>query len=152
MFIVLIAIQVVLMVYAGQDPINSDIWEFVTNLQNWGSLKFILSLVGIAAGIGIIGIAAASTFGFKTDFLIFAPAVAGFITMGLVLTNLGRAIADEIRERFFSCLSYAGDAGVYASCITNQNTIVTIAWAISVGPLALYYVWTIVEWWRGRDF
>lgn len=150
MFLVLIAIQVVLVVYAGQTPEDSDIWKFVTNMQSWGTLTFILALVGIAGGIGLVGIAAATTFGFKTDFLIFAPAIAGFITMGVVLTNLGRVIGDEIRNRFFSCVGLAGTE--LATCTISQNTMVTLAWAVSVGPLALYYVWTIVEWWRGKDY
>ena len=29
---------------------------------------------------------------------------------------------------------------------------VTFLLAITLGPIALFYVWTIIEWWRGKDF
>lgn len=139
MFLVLIAIQGVLLLYQDQDTEQTQIWKFISNPTYWGSQKFILTLIGIAGGIGLVGIAA-STFGFKTDFLIFAPAVAGFITMGIVFTNLARAISGDLSARICP--------GVDAALCAPSNYLITIF----LGPVALYYVWTIVEWWRGKDY
>jgi hypothetical protein len=122
---------------------SNSLWNFVTNLDNWNSLAFILGLVGIAAGIGLIGVTAASIFGFKTDFLIFAGAIGGFISLGgLVFINLGNMIKNELISKIFTDCT----PGVL-SC-----TPVVYILAVTLGPFALYYVWTVIEYWRGKDF
>ena len=160
MFFILIAIQACLLVYGGHcnnltpgldgifgtdDDICSDagtnIWEFIMNIDNWNSLTFILTLVGIAAGIGLVGVAAGAVFGFKTDFLLLAGAIGGIISMGVIFVNLANTIRDELIARIFTGCTLTG------SC-SPANFIV----AIIVGPFALYYVWTVIEWWRGKDF
>lgn len=160
MFFVLIAIQGVLLLYGSQTDTGTDIWTFVTNMDRWGSLPFVLALIGIAGGIGLVGIAAASTFGFKTDFLIFAPAVAGFISLGVVLTNLAMFLKNQLTSMFFHCdPAMTGTMLVnnvltnkLTYCLSSQTTIVNFIVAMTIGPLALYYVWTIIEWWRGKDY
>jgi len=160
MFFVLIAIQAVLLMYGSSTVVETDIWTFITNMDRWSSLTFILSLIGIAGGIGLVGVAAASTFGFKTDFLIFAPAIAGFISLGVVLTNLARFMKSQLTSLFFHCApGLTGTTLVdgvaianAAYCETSQINIVTLIIALTIGPLAFYYVWTIVEWWRGKDY
>lgn len=151
MFFVLIAIQACLILYGGQTEQGTDIWNFITNMERWGSLPFVLALIGIAAGIGLVGIAAASTFGFKTDFLIFAPAVAGFVSLGVVFTNLAAFLKNQLTGLLFHC-DPSLPAATLASCLSSQTTIVTFIIAITIGPMALYYVWTIIEWWRGKDY
>lgn len=143
MFLILIAIQACLIVYTDQTPINTDIWSFVTDMTRWGTLNFVLAIVGIAAGIGLVGVIAASTFGFKTDFLIFAPAIAGFISMGVIFTNLARVFQDELISRIFTTCDLASPL-----LCAPVNLII----AITLGPIALYYVWTVIEWWRGKDY
>ena len=143
MFLVLIAIQAALVLYADQSPENTQIWSFIMNMDEWGTLQFILTLLAIAGGIGLVGIIASTVFGFKTDFLIFAPAIGGLILMGVVLTNLGRAIKDDLI------------ANIFTSCdiTTGLNCEpVTLIVGLTVGPLALFYVWTIIDFWRGKDF
>jgi len=160
MFFVLIAIQAVLLMYGSSTVAETDIWTFITNMERWGSLTFILAVIGIAGGIGLTGIAAASTFGFKTDFLIFAPAVAGFISLGVVLTDLARFMNSQMTSYFFHCdPSLTGTTLVdgvatanLAYCLTSQTAIVNFIIALTIGPLAFYYMWTIVEWWRGKDY
>jgi hypothetical protein len=164
MFFVLIAIQAVMIIYGSQTLAGAGdgggIWSFIMNMDRWGSLTFTLALVGIAAGIGLVGIIAASTFGFKTDFLIFAPAVAGFISLGVVLTNLAMFLKNQLIDIAFKC-----DPGLAGTVIVNgivtpmltyctdsQTYAATFIIGIIIGPLAFYYVWTIVEWWRGKDF
>jgi hypothetical protein len=166
-FLVLIALQASMLIYAAptsmidhcssaayttQDDCeagggtwyanSNSLWNFVTNLDNWNSLGFILGFVGIAAGIGLVGVTAASIFGFKTDFLIFATAIAGFISMGgIVFINLANMIKNELTSKIFTdCVP-----GVL-SC-TPVNYIV----AVTLGPFAFYYVWTIIEWWKNKD-
>ena len=151
MFFVLICIQAVLMLYAGQDAADTQIVEMVFNMQNWGSTAFILSVLGIAAGIGLIGFAAASTFGFKTDFLIFAPAIAGFVSMGVVLTSFAMFIKKELIAYALYCAPDLATATL-ASCLVSQQAVANFVIAITIGPLGLYYTWTIVEWWRGKDY
>lgn len=142
-FLVLIAIQAALLLYAAPDPAaNTDIWTFVTNIDNWNSLAFILAVIGIAGGISLLGVAAGSVFAFRTDFLMFAPAMAGFISMGVVFVNLGNTIRNELISRFFPACT-----GYLATC-TPVNFIL----AITIGPMAFYYVWTVIEWWRGKDY
>ena len=143
MFLILIAIQACLLVYADQTPVNTNIWDFVSNMSRWSTIDFVLALFGIAAGIGLIGVAAGTVFGFKTDFLIFAPAVAGFITMGVVFTNLARVMTDELIGRIFTTC----DVNQLSACMP-----VVLIIAVTIGPVAFYYVWTVIEWWRGKDY
>ena len=162
MFMFLIALQACLLLYSvpchnldvGPDGIvgttddvcnddtNTQLWDFVTNTDKWNSLTFILTLIGIASAIGLIGVVAGSAFAFKTDFLMLAPAVAGLISMGVVFVNLANVIGDELKSRIFtSCLAVGGNCA-------PVNYIL----AITIGPIAFYYVWTIIEWWRGKDY
>lgn len=143
MFLILIALQASLLLYHGTETMT-DIWEFVMNIDQWGSLTFILSLTAIALAIGLTGISSGSVFGFKTDFLVMGPAIGGLISIGVVFTQLANIIRDElIGTVFTSCLANSSAA----SC-PSANFIV----ALLVGPFALYYVWTVIEWWRGKDY
>jgi hypothetical protein len=144
MFLVLIAIQVCLVLYGDQTAADTVIWTFVTGLQSWGTLPFILALVGIAGGIALVGVYAASAFGFKTDFLIFAPAIAGFVSCGIIFTNLAKVLQSSLLNIFTSC-DIANKT--WATC-GQVDTIV----AITIGIPAFIYVWTIIEWWRGKDY
>ena len=149
MFLILIALQACLLIYvAPGEAENTNLWTFVTNIDNWNSLTFILTLVAIAAGIGLVGVAAGSVFGFRTDFLLLAPAIGGIISMGVVFVNLGNVIRNELFSNIFS-VSAGGDCAIdaIATC-----TPVTYLVAIIIGPMALYYVWTVIEWWRGKDY
>ena len=139
MFFILIAIQAVMYLFVDPSSYNTtSIWDFVTNMDNWHSLSFIIDVVGIALGIGLVGIAAASVFGFKTDFLIFAGAITGFVYMGIVFTDLALFMKSEMIAMIHSSTC------TLASCPT-VNWII----AVTIGPVAFYYVWTIIGWWRG---
>ena len=152
MFLILIAIQACLIIYTNQTEQSTVIWTFINGLDGWGTSAFTLTLIGIAAGIGLIGIAAASTFGIKTDFLIFAPAIAGFITVGVVLSNLANFMRSELTSRIFYCDPAALALAILEDCEASATSTSTFIVAIIIGPIALYYVWTIIEWWRGKDF
>lgn len=145
MFFILVALQASLMLYHGtQQP--TAIWEFVMNIDNWSSLEFILSLSAIAVAIGLTGISSGSIFGFKTDFLVMAPAIGGLISIGVVFTELANVIRSEFISRFGLIASGACTGSSVVQC-PSANFVV----ALLIGPFALYYVWTVVEWWRGKD-
>ena len=145
MFFVLIAIQACLILYAAPMTTTGggSIWAFMTNIESWSSLTFLLGLIGIAGGIGLLGIAAGTAFGFKTDFLIFAGAIAGFISMGSIFVNLAGVMRDELISRIFF---------VGATCTLDSCAPVTFIVAITIAPIAFFYAWTVIEWWRGKDY
>ena len=136
---VLIAIQAALILYTDSDADNTDIWTFVTSSDSWKSIGFLITLGSIAAAIGLTGISSGSIFGFKTDFLVMAPAIGGLIGMGVVFTQLAAKMRDELISR------------VFTGCALPCNAV-NIILAVTIGPLAFYYAWTVIEWWRGRDF
>jgi hypothetical protein len=145
MFLVLIAIQVVLLIYVTPTAEDTSLWNFIMNINNWNSLPFVLSFVGIAGGLITAGIVAGWALGFKTDFIIFAPAIAGFITIGVIFNNLANFLRAEIIPMFFPDYVIEG-------VIIGTPTPVTLIIGLVVGIPALYYVWTIVEWWRNKDY
>ena len=144
MFLILIAVQACLILYAA--PMSTtgggSLWQFVTNIESWSSLSFLLGLIGIAGGIGLLGIAAGTAFGFKTDFLIFAGAIAGFISMGSIFVNLANVLRDDLISRIF-----VGPTCTLASCPPATFIV-----AITIAPIAFFYAWTVIEWWRGKDY
>lgn len=144
MFVILIAIQAVLLIYADQTPQNTDLWTFVMgfSLANWGSIQWILTLGAIASAIFFSGISGGNVFGFKTDFIIMAPAIVGLISIGVVFTNLAGVIRNFLVNSVFTTCIPAPMA------CTPANFLI----AITLGPVAFYYVWTVAEWWRGKDF
>ena len=140
MFFVLIAIQACLMLYQDIPPDATDLWNFVWGMDSWGTETFLLSLTAIAAALFASGITSGTLFGFKTDFLIMGPAIAGLLTIGAIFTNLASQIQVDLNASFFP-----GCVGLDV-CSPSLFFI-----AITIGPLAFYYAWTVVEWWRGKD-
>jgi NADH:ubiquinone oxidoreductase subunit 3 (subunit A) len=74
----------------------------------------------------------------------FAPAIAGFLSMGVIFVNFGNMMRDEIIMRLFPDSCSILDPG---ACV-----IATMIVAITVGLVAFYYVWTVIEYWRGKDY
>jgi hypothetical protein len=146
MFFFLIIIQASLILFAGSSG-GGDLWDFVWNIDKWGSLAFILTLGAIAAGVGLVGISSGSIFGFKTDFLIMGPAIIGLISIGAVFTQLANVIKNELISRVFtSCIA---DAILDSSYICRPAVFIV---AITIGPIAFYYVWTVISWWKNQDY
>ena len=143
MFLILLALQAAIMLYHGTSQDN-DLWNFIMNTDNWSSQNLIISLGAIALAIGLTGISSGSVFGFKTDFLIMAPAIGGLISIGVVFAQLANIIRDELISTVFTACINDPSAGACSSA----NFIV----GILIGPFALYYVWTVIEWWRGKDY
>ena len=145
LILVLIVLQACLLLFNNTNidtQTDTNPWDFVTNIDNWNSLTFVLGFVGIALGIGIVGFAIGSYIGFKTDFVMLAVAIPGLLSLGLILVNFGNVLRNFLISTFF-----VGCGGV------NPQTCAPATWlvAISVGTIAIFYVWTVVDWWRGRD-
>lgn len=147
MLILMIVVQAVMILTVGQevttiDPITNEtttsLWQFATNTENWNSYQFITGFLGIASIIGV-GVAIGAALGFITDFIIFAVAVAGLISMGGVFfMNLAQVLRDNLTTLF--------------QCV-DPGSCEPVSWIIGVvvGPLFVLYVWTVISWWRGRD-
>ena len=138
MFLILIAIQGCLILYADQTAQDTPIWNFVMNIENWSGTTLFVTLGAIALAIGLSGIASGGSFRFVTDFIVFAPAITGLLTIGVIFTNLASVIRDELIARLFAPACVVG-----ASCVP-ANFIV----GILIGPVAFFYAWTVCEWWR----
>jgi len=146
-FMVLIAIQLSLWAFAAQTPdSNNSLWDLVTHPEHWKTTSFVEALLTLSWGMILVGVVAGSIFGFKTDFIIFAPAVAGLIGMGVIIFQLYDVLSSDLAARF-GC-TYLDPA--LGPTLTNCPPVQWILW-ITVSPLAVYYIWTVVENWRGKD-
>lgn len=143
MFFILIALQAIMTLYVGADyHSNTDLWTFVTNMDNWNSAVFVLGVFGLALSIGLATIVVGGFLGVKTDFMVFAVAIPGLITMGIVFKNFATFMRDELTSRL---------AAIDPACLLEACPAANWITAVVVGPIAFYYVWTVVEWWRGKD-
>lgn len=135
----LIAIQATLLIYTNNTPENTTLWQFAGAPQNWNNTQFVLLFLGVASGITVAGLVAGSTFGFKTDFLVFAVIIGTLISWGVVFAQLYNRVFSDISAYLFGG----------ASSMDNAAGLLTL---LIVSPFALYYIWTILEWWRGKDY
>jgi hypothetical protein len=141
LFFVLIAIQACLILYADQSMENTELWLFMINTDQWTTLDIYGTIGLIVSAVVISGITAGSggMFSFRSDNIIWAAAIAGIIAMGVVFINLAGVIRDELISRIFT--------GCNLNCAP-----VTFILAVTIAPVAFYYFWTVIEWWRGKDY
>lgn len=137
----LIAIEAVLILYSDHTIASTALWGFVTNIDQWNTTTWIIALVGLVGAVSLLGISSGSSFRFITDLVVFAPAVAGLISIGVVFIDLANVIAGDIIARFFPT------CGTLATCPPAIFII-----AITIGPIAFFYCWSVIEWLRGKDF
>ena len=143
MFFILIALQAGMLLFYNSSSANTQLWDFLWNQDNWTSLGFILTVGALAAGLLLAGITAGTSFRFITDFIVMGPAIVGLISIGVVFTNFTNLIRKELISNIFTeCVDLSPIA------CTPVNFII----AITIGPIAFYYVWTVCEWWRGKDY
>lgn len=141
MIFILLAIQAALIIFVApsEEATPNTFWEFIMNVDNWNSTTFIIGFALVASMIGIVGIAAGNVFGFKTDFLILAVITPGLLTCGAIIINFWIQVHQELVSR------------VFTDCSLSSCSPATFLTGLIVGPIALYYVWTVIDWWRGRD-
>lgn len=141
MFLLLIAIEACLILYTDHATSATALWDFVTHLDQWNNLQWIIALVGLAGAVSLLGITSGSSFRFITDFIVVAPAIAGLISIGVVFVDLANVVGNDLISRFFiTC-------GALSTCPPAIFII-----AITIGPIAFFYVWTVISWWRNTDF
>ena len=142
MFMLLIALQISMLFYVNGSALDGILGSFITNISGWSTLEWILAVLLVAGGLTIVGVVAGSLFGFKSDFIIFAPAIAGLISIGAVFAQFAVVLHGWLTGTFFT------------ECSTDISAVcppAILIIAMTVGPIAFYYVWTVIEWWRGKD-
>jgi len=141
MAIFLIVLQAMLILFMGQAPANTPLWEIAVNPHLWNSMAFIGAITGLALGIGGAVVFLGSVAGLKTDFMVFSALIAGFISLAVPIINLALVIGDAI----FPVLC-PGVAGTWINCGASTWVVVVVG-----GTLGIYYIFTVLDWWRGRD-
>lgn len=147
LFLVLIAIQAAILIYGGGDnaesnPQQNTLWSFVTRMDLWESSNLITVFGTIALALVAGGITSGSYFTQKLDFPIMAAVVGGLLSIGAVFSQLADIFRSELMARVFTACT-----GTSWTACPSANFIV----AMVIGPLAFYYAWTVVEWWRAKD-
>jgi hypothetical protein len=129
---------------------TTPLWQLFINPTgiNWRSGKFILIFIGLAVALGFATISATPFIGgSRTDTQIFAPAVLGLIGMGyVVFVNLYSFLQRELVGGFF----YEPGACEITKGVVECN-VVSIILLMAMMPVVFIYIWTVVEWWRGKD-
>lgn len=139
LILLMIAIQVCLFLFAGTDPLSTAIWQAATNPFSWATLSFFGSIVFIASGLGFFGAWVGTLVGIKTDFMVFAVLITGLISLGYPIVGLAGVLQ-------------AHSAGVFCPGIADPLScpMAIVITAITTGALTIYYMLTVVAWWRGR--
>lgn len=151
MLVFMIALQVCLLMF--QDPSQGNnitmgnsgslIWDFVTNITNWNGTGFILLFLGVASLALVSGIIAGTTFGFKTDFLLFAGQIGAFISFGGIMVQLANVMISGLSGIFY-------DPSHCGAC-TGYSQIAVFFTAAFIGVIAIIYILSVVDWWRRAE-
>jgi hypothetical protein len=131
-YLVMTVIAVQLTLYLVFDvgfPLAS-LWLLFLNPQNWDSLSLTAMITDAFTVVGVSAIIVGTLF-WRNEFLVFAGLAAVFYSFGKQLVNLWQQIAGQ---------SFFGDAA--------SSSLVA---SIIVGAIIFLYIFTIFEWWRGRD-
>ena len=139
--IFLVALQAVLILFEGQTPTNTSLWQIVTQPQNWNSLTFILTISAISLGIGAAGAFVGTMFGLKTDFMVFSSMIPGLLSLCVPIINFAVMIGKYSAQIF--CSPAAIDM---TGCPAAMWMVI-----ITGGVLGVYYLFTVIDWWRSRD-
>jgi hypothetical protein len=141
----LIALQAVLIIFEGVTPEQTAIWEVVTAPFNWGALAIVLYLISIAGTLYGATVLIGSVLGIKTDFMVLAVMVGSLLSFGTVFVQF----ADTIGK--YACNIFC-DYGLDVAADTWSSCPAAV-WivAITVGALALYYIFAVLDWWRSPN-
>jgi hypothetical protein len=126
----IIAVQLVLFLFFDVGFPLASVWQLFLDPTSWSTLSFstmfsnVFSTLSVGAFVG--GMI------FNSEILVFAGLAGTLYTFGQQLSNLWQQIAGNA---FFGGVTAAG--GFIAS--------------ILCGALIVLYIFTVIEWWRGRD-
>ena len=140
--IFLIALQLTLLVMDSSAASQTGLWKFATNPTEWKTQDFIKDWLGITAALTSIGIIVGVVIGIKTDFMILAAAIPGLVGLAAPpMINLSNVVG-----RGVGGLACDLEGLVWIGC---QPAVLVVG--LLVGTMAVYFVFTLIEWWRGRD-
>ncbi len=153
MIMLLVMIQVVIMFYTGSfsetsydlDPYNSSsiinntdptIMQFIANPSSWAKSGLLELFAGI---IGVVSLITAGLFVFtKSDTILFFPIFVAFLSFGSIpLISLYKVFMSH--STIFGCTSI------------DPCSVAIMAYMVSVGLIAIFYVLAVLEWWSGRS-
>lgn len=144
--IFLIALQATLLIFEGSTPEDTSLWALATHPGEWNSLSVIVTIVGVAAALGAAAIIIGAVLGIKTDFMIFAVMIAALISFGAVIVNFGGVIGKYACSMFCEIPDLDVAGATWATCPPAVWIV-----AITAGALGAYYIFTVLDWWRGKD-
>jgi len=137
--IFLICLQVCLIMFEGQSPEHTALWQIVINPFSWNALIFFGAVSALALAIGGGAIFFGSVAGLKTDFMVFSGMIPAVISMSIPVANLSGVIGKYTSSFFCGGI-------IWTSCA--PSIILTI---ITGGILSIYTIMTIIDFWRGKD-
>jgi len=142
LMIFLVALQAILILFEGTTPNATAIWTMARDPFSWYSATIIAEIVAIAVGLGAAAIMLGNAIGIKTDFMIFAVLISSLMTFGAIISDFAGVIGKDL-SGIFCAGTLATD---WASCPAAVWLV-----TITVGMLGLYYVFTVLEWWKNSD-
>jgi len=143
LIMIALLVQACLILYGTSTDTSGNIYSLIVNPSGWESNWMVLSLLAVALFTTTSGIAAGTIFGFKTDFLLFGTTISGLLALLAVpLINLWQVAYME----FIAVFMPGCGAGVEFGC-AQADLIVGVLF----GPILIMVIWTVVDWWRGRD-
>ena len=128
-----IVTQIALLVVFNVPIPGSTLWDLFFNpYASWSNLSLTSLIADTISGIAIGGIII-GTFIFKSDFLVLAGFAGVLFTFGIGLANAWQ----QLNSQF---LAY-----------TAATTVANMGASLVVGTLAIFYIFVVIEFWRGRD-
>ena len=140
----LVALQATLIIFEGLTPETTVIWDLVTQPFNFESLWLIVKILAIAGTLFGAAVIIGSIIGIKTDFMVLAVFVASLISFGAVIPQFSGVIGKYACNLFCSEIDVAAEPWYHCS----PALFIVI---ITAGALLLYYVFAVLDWWRGKD-
>jgi len=133
LLLLVFAINIGLVLIAGQSIPGNSLYNFLINPQDWNASTMLGWLISDIALIGGTALVIGSV-AFKNDFLAFAGISTVFLSFGAQLFQLFQWVQSQ---PIFGGIGPEG-FGTWAA-------------TFFVSPIVLLYIYTILEFWRGKD-
>ena len=129
MLLLIVAINLGIVIFIGQTPPGSSLWNLITDPQDWSNLSLTKFLTEAATLVAITGIVIGSFVGQKSDFLIFATITGVFLSFGMSFAELYTKLDS------------------WTVLGSSQSYIATII----IAPLLISYLYIVLKFWRAAD-
>jgi len=115
---------------------ETSIWKFVSDPSSWTDTAFLIVLVLLGAGATAF-IVVGTFLNTPSDTALFSTVFTLFIAAGAVpIISLYHVFTRNV-EMF--------------GCSAMPCTTATLAWVLTGGLLAIFYILAVLEWWSGRS-